>query len=49
VPDIKAVLARVPAVGGAVVNDAHYIQGAGTWIAMTTDPDGHGVELLQRE
>tara|TARA_R110000868_G_scaffold241291_1_gene495849 strand:- start:732 stop:1262 length:531 start_codon:yes stop_codon:yes gene_type:complete len=49
VPDIKAVLTRIPSAGGKIVGELHHVAAAKTWIAMTEDPDGHKVELLQRD
>lgn len=47
VPDIAAVVAKVPAAGGKVIRAPG--NAGGTQIGMVEDPDGHGVELIQRK
>src|SRR5262249_54056282 len=46
VADIAAVVAKVPAAGGKVVRMPG--NAGGVQIGMVEDPDGHGIELLQR-
>jgi predicted enzyme related to lactoylglutathione lyase len=47
VPDLDAVMARVPAAGGAITRPAADLPSAHVRLGFITDPDGASIEVIQ--
>jgi lactoylglutathione lyase len=48
VEDVDALLPRLVAAGGRVTREPFLLEGAGPKLAFVADPDGNGVELIER-
>lgn len=48
VPDVKAAVARLEAIGAEItVPPTEYFGGKGPWMSHLNDPDGYGIALIQ--